>query len=136
MVAGVNEGVLAAMLAAAVLGGLAVAWSFRLDRRLRREVRERRAAEEKLRGLLEQPSVGIFIAQDGRFVYANSRFAEIFGYPAEEITGGLSAVDLAAEADRERVREMVRRALEGDRGACALRLRRGPQGRRPSSRSS
>jgi diguanylate cyclase (GGDEF)-like protein/hemerythrin-like metal-binding protein/PAS domain S-box-containing protein len=68
---------------------------------------------------VEQPSVGIFIARDGRFVYANSRFAEVFGYPVEEITGGLSAVDLAAEADRERVRGNVRRALEGDPSACA-----------------
>jgi diguanylate cyclase (GGDEF)-like protein/hemerythrin-like metal-binding protein/PAS domain S-box-containing protein len=119
MVTGVNEGVLAAMLATAVIGGLAVAWVFQLERRLRREVRERRAAEEKFRGLGEQPSVGIFIARDGRFFYVNPRFAEIFGYPAEEITGGLNVVDLAAEADRERVRGNVRRALEGDLGACS-----------------
>ncbi|HYN40982.1 MAG TPA: bacteriohemerythrin [Thermoanaerobaculia bacterium] len=114
-----SEGVLAAVLAAAVIGGLGVFWLFRLDRCVRREGRERRAAEEKLRGLVEQPSVGIFIARDGGFVYANSRFAEVVGYPVEEITGGLSAVDLAAEADRERVRGNVRRALEGDLSACA-----------------
>jgi diguanylate cyclase (GGDEF)-like protein/hemerythrin-like metal-binding protein/PAS domain S-box-containing protein len=118
MVGGVSAGVLTALLAAAVVGGLAVARIFRLNRRLRREVQERRAAEEKFRALVEQPSVGIFIARDGRFVYANSRFAEVFGYPVEEITGGLSAVDLAAEVDRERVRENSRRALEGDFGAC------------------
>jgi diguanylate cyclase (GGDEF)-like protein/hemerythrin-like metal-binding protein/PAS domain S-box-containing protein len=103
-----------------VIGGLGVVWLVRLDRRLRREVQERLAAEEKFRGLVEQPSVGIFIARDGRFVYANSRFGEIFGYPVEEITGGLSAVDLAAEADRDRVRVGVRRALEGDFSACAF----------------
>ena len=118
MVAGMDWGILAAILAAGAIAGLAVAWFSRLTRRLRREVHDRRVAEAKLRGLVEQPSVGIFIAQDGRFVYANSRFAEIFGYSVEEITGGLSAVDLAAEIDREKVRENARRALEGDLDAC------------------
>ena len=112
-----------------------MAWSFRLDRRLRREMRERRVAEERFRGLVEQPSVGIFIARDGRFVYANSRFAEIFGYPVEEITGGLSAVDLAAEADRERVREM---SGEPSRATLAPARTASPRSARtaPSSRSS
>ena len=112
--------VLAATLAAAFAGGLVLLRFSRLNRRLRREVTERRTAEEKLRGLLEQPTVGIFIAQDGRVAYANSRFAEILGYAVEEIVGGLDAAELVAEADREKVRETVLRALKGEAATCRV----------------
>jgi diguanylate cyclase (GGDEF)-like protein/hemerythrin-like metal-binding protein/PAS domain S-box-containing protein len=118
MVAGMGAGVLAATLGVGAIAGLAVVWYSRLNRQLRREVHDRREAEAKFRGLVEQPSVGIFIARDGRFVYANSRFAEIFGYSVEEITGGLRTVDLAAEIDREKVRENARRAHAGDLSVC------------------
>ena len=122
----VSTGTLVAKLAAAAIGGLAVFRYARLDRRLRREVRERRAAEEKLRGLLEQTAVGIFILQDERFSYVNPRFAEIFGYGVDELTGGMGPADLAARADRESVREAVRSGLTGpgdghERGFVAVR---------------
>ncbi len=108
--------VLAATLAVALVGGLVLLRFSRLNRRLRREVQERRAAEGRLRGLLEQSTVGIYIVKDGRFTYVNSRFAEIFGYSVEELTGGMGPVDLASEADRESASEMVRQGLarEGD----------------------
>ena len=112
--------VLAATLVAALVFGLVLLRISGLNRRLRREVGERRVAEEKLRGLLDQPTVGIFIAQGGRVVYANSRFSEIFGYAVEEVVGGLDAADLVAEADREKVRESVRRALRGEAGTCEI----------------
>ena len=96
----------------AAVGGLAAAWSSRLERRLRREVRARLAAEERLRGLLEQPTVGIYVIQDERFAYVNSRFAE---YPRvrarHELHAGWARADLATESDRGAdPRKMVRRA--------------------------
>ncbi|MDP1716924.1 MAG: PAS domain S-box protein, partial [Burkholderiales bacterium] len=39
-----------------------------------------RAAEEQFRGLVEQSITGIYIIQDGKFAYANPRYAEILGY--------------------------------------------------------
>ncbi len=97
----------------AVAGGFVAAYFLRLNRRLRREVCERRAAEEKLRGLLEQSTVGICILQDDRFAWVNARFSEIFGHGAKEMTAGMGLSDVAAEADRESIREMVRSRLEG-----------------------
>lgn len=104
-------------------GATAVAVAMRLqslDRRLRQEAAARRAAEAKLEGLQGQPAVGVFISREGRFVYANARLAEIFGYPVEELTGGLGAVDLASEADRAKVGESIQRVVAGDETACHL----------------
>lgn len=46
-----------------------------------------REAEEKYRILVEESLTGVFIAEEGRLVYCNRRFASIFGYTQEEIAG-------------------------------------------------
>lgn len=108
--------ILAVGAAIAALGSLILLHSYRLNRHLRREVQERKIAEAKFRGLVEQSLVGIFIIQEGRLVYVNPKFAAIFGYAVEELAG-LGLLDLTAQADREPVREQLRRCLdEGSRG--------------------
>jgi two-component system sensor kinase FixL len=48
---------------------------------------ELRQEESKYRRLVESSLTGIYIDQDRRIVFANSKFAEIYGYPQEELIG-------------------------------------------------
>jgi PAS domain S-box-containing protein len=52
-----------------------------------REISERqiKESEEKFRMISEQSLLGIAIIQDGKFKYVNSAYADINGYPLEEI---------------------------------------------------
>jgi PAS domain S-box-containing protein len=72
------------------------------------------AAEEKFRGLVEQSLVGIYIIQDGKFVYVNPKMAEIFGYSREELISGISHLDLTADDDRPMAAENVRKRVQGE----------------------
>lgn len=76
-----------------------------------RAERALRNSEEKYRALVEQSLVGIYLYQGGEFTYVNPRFAEVFGYAPDEVVG-LTAADLAHEADRAVVEENIRRRLE------------------------
>ena len=106
--------VLAVAVALALLSSLALPHIYRLNRKLHREVLERKVVEAKFRGLVEQSLVGIFIIQDGRFAYVNPKLADIFGYAVEDIVGRLEPMDLIAQADREQVKENIRRCLGGE----------------------
>jgi len=101
--------ILALMLALAALGGLILLNIYRLNRRLRREVQERRSAEAKFRGLVEQSLAGIYIIQNEQFVYVNPKFAEIFGYAPKDMIDRMGPCNLTTEADREQLREILRR---------------------------
>lgn len=79
-----------------------------------RDITERRQAEELFRTLVEQTLAGIYMIQDGRFVYVNPKLAEIFGYTQAELLSGVSVDALTAEKDRPRVKENIRRRLEGE----------------------
>ena len=57
------------------------------NEQLRLEMEERRRAEEKYKTLAECSLTGIFIHQDGKYVFVNDRFAEIHGYTHEELLG-------------------------------------------------
>ncbi len=72
------------------------------------------AAEEKFRSLVEQSLVGTYIIQDGNFVYVNPKMAEIFGYTREELTAGMSHLDLTAVQDKPLAAENVRRRNAGE----------------------
>ena len=58
------------------------------------------ASESQFRSLVEQSIVGVYLIQNNRFIYVNPRLAEIFGYPAAEITERLVVADLVATVDR------------------------------------
>ncbi|TNC97625.1 MAG: PAS/PAC sensor protein [Gallionellaceae bacterium] len=81
-----------------------------------RKQSERVLAESELRfrGLVEQSLAGIYIIQDGRFVYVNPRFAEIFGYAATSELIGVEPALLVAEQDRSLVTKNIRSRLEGE----------------------
>ena len=42
-------------------------------------------AENLFEGVVEQSLTGIYVIQDGRFVYVNPKFGEIFGYTPAEV---------------------------------------------------
>jgi PAS domain S-box-containing protein len=75
--------------------------------------RERERAEVKFRKLVEQSLTGIYLAQNDRFVYVNPRMADILGFSEAELMGP-SLFEFIVPADREMVRENIRRRLEGE----------------------
>ena len=49
--------------------------------------------------MTEKSLVGVYLIQGGIFKYANPRFAEIFGYSIDEITGKIGPKDLTFHED-------------------------------------
>ena len=73
------------------------------------------AAERKFRGLIEQSLVGVYIIQNGRFAYANPRFAEMFGFAdPDELIRTVAVSDLVQPEDRERVAGNLRKRMAGE----------------------
>jgi diguanylate cyclase (GGDEF)-like protein/PAS domain S-box-containing protein len=70
-------------------------------------------SEAKFREFASQSLVGIVITEEGRFTFTNARFAEMFGYSAEELRR-LGPLDLVAEHDRATSIENARRRLAGE----------------------
>src|SRR5947209_8751472 len=71
-----------------------------------------KASEDKFRGLVEQSIVGCYIYQDGKVVYANPKYAQIFGYTQPEIVGK-PIVELTWSEDQAMVDEYLRLRLDG-----------------------
>ena len=53
----------------------------------RQRVRALQETDDKYRTLTENSLTGIFIHQDGKFVFVNKRFADIQGYQPDELIG-------------------------------------------------
>ncbi|CAD6880442.1 diguanylate cyclase/phosphodiesterase (GGDEF & EAL domains) with PAS/PAC sensor(s) [Methylomonas albis] len=76
---------------------------------------ELRDSEARFRGLVEQSLAGIYIIQEGRFVYVNQGFAAIFGYErAEDIVSSKTVADLVSPQDLPMVLENLRRRINGE----------------------
>jgi PAS domain S-box-containing protein len=85
-----------------------------------REIKERKYAEEALReseakysGLLENSLTGIYIDQDGRIVFANRRFAEIYSYSKGTLIG-MESWRLVHPDDRALTNEIRAKRLKGE----------------------
>ena len=72
-----------------------------------------RESEAKFRGLVNQSLAGIAIVENGRFTYANSCLAEMYGYSADELLS-LGPLETTARSDRDLVVEQTRRRLSGE----------------------
>ena len=83
----------------------------------------RREADATLKGLLDQSLTGVYVIQDGRLVYVNERFAELFGYgsPAEVLALPLAAAELMHADDRPAAAETLRERLAGVAGSEQFR---------------
>lgn len=83
---------------------------------------ELREAEEKFRNLVEQSLVGVYIIQEGKLVYVNPCFAEIFGYTQSEMI--LESIEKAVHPDdREIVKKNIMARLSGEMESVHYELR-------------
>lgn len=71
------------------------------------------ASEAKYSTLVENSLTGISINLDGRLVFVNDRFAEIFGYSRDELMG-MEVWRLVHPEDRALVEDMRRKRLRGE----------------------
>ena len=77
--------------------------------------RQLERTETRYRRLVEQNLTGIYIigTSEGRIKYANPKCAAVFGYSQSELQG-MTAYDVVAEEDHDRLRENVRKRVEGE----------------------
>ncbi|HEC50232.1 MAG TPA: PAS domain S-box protein, partial [Candidatus Desulfofervidus auxilii] len=71
-----------------------------------------RESEEKYRTLTESSLTGIFIYQDGKYVFVNDKFAEIHGYKPEELIGK-DPLTLIHPDDRESLKQVFLKRQRG-----------------------
>jgi PAS domain S-box-containing protein len=71
-------------------------------------------AEELLHTIYDSSPVGIYVLQDRRFQYVNSKFVELTGYSKDELLG-MDAMGLVLPEDRNMVRESAIEMLKGKR---------------------
>lgn len=75
---------------------------------------ELREAELKFRTVAEKSIVGVYIVQNGKFVFVNPRFAEIFGYQPEEINNIMPVDGIIHESYKANTVENVRKRMDGE----------------------
>jgi len=69
-----------------------------------RDVTGRERAEALFRGVAEQSFTGIYVLQDNRFVYANPRLADMFGYTVAELVAHPGPLRTLESGDRAEAR--------------------------------
>jgi len=80
----------------------------------RKEAEEALAeSEERYRTVIEHSNDGIAIVHDGRHVYVNPKFVEMFGYKKVDDIIGTPVIRTVHPDDRERVREIHSRRTKG-----------------------
>ncbi|MFX1348978.1 MAG: PAS domain S-box protein [Promethearchaeota archaeon] len=79
--------------------------------------RELRESEEKFRNIAEQSLLGIAILQNGKFKYANQKFAAIGGRTPEELKewGTGEFLNIVHPEDRELIAEQASKKQKGDK---------------------
>ena len=86
------------------------------QKRLERESKEMeealRESEEKYKMLIESSLTGVFIHQDGKYVFVNDKFAGIHGYRPHELIGK-EYFALIHPEEREALRQIAQKRLEG-----------------------
>jgi PAS domain S-box-containing protein len=79
-------------------------------------------AEEKFRDLVEKSSVGVYIIQNGKYMYVNPQFASIFGYEQNELIDSIPVESLAHGDSIELIRENMRKRIAGDEGTVPYEI--------------
>ncbi len=71
-------------------------------------------SESKFRNLTEDSLVGVYIIQNGKFIYVNPEFARMYGYEPQEIIDKKTPDDLAHPDDRDRIKQNLKKRLSGE----------------------
>lgn len=83
--------------------------TFRL--KMEAEVKE---AELKFKTIADKSMVGIYMVQNGKFIYVNPRFAEIFGYQPDELINTVPVEAIIYDTHREYSNQQVKLRMEGN----------------------
>jgi PAS domain S-box-containing protein len=81
-----------------------------------------RESEQKYSTLVEDALIGVYIIQDGKIIFANDKFAEIYGYSKNELIG-MESLELIHSEDRDEVRQMREKRLSGDKVPSEYEIR-------------
>ena len=84
--------------------------------------RKLKESEEMFRVMAERSLVGIYMIQDGVFVYVNPKMAELWGYKVEEIVGK-PPMEFVHPEDREMVRRNIELRISGKMEFANYRVR-------------
>ena len=87
------------------------------------EIEERERTEEKYKTLVESSLTGIFIHQDGKYVFMNDRFGDTHGYQPEELLGR-DPLTLIHPDEREALRQVLSKRLKGEGAPNRYEVRR------------
>jgi len=88
-------------------------YSEHLEELVQERTKELSQSERRYSVLVEQASDGVIIAQDGKIVFTNPKFAEIIGCSRDEAVG-LPFEELVAERYRQHAKERYMRVLRGE----------------------
>ncbi|MFA6034498.1 MAG: PAS domain S-box protein, partial [Myxococcota bacterium] len=95
-----------------------------------RDITETKRTEEALRGaeqlfrtLVEQVMTGIYITQEGRYVYVNPGLCQILGYSSEEFLAFESTFDVVHPDDVNIALTELQRRISGEVGKISYSLR-------------
>ena len=86
------------------------------NEKLQIEMTERKLAEQLYRTLATSSPVGIYIAQEGKFVFVNPQFQKYMGSTEDELLGS-DVLSLVHPEDRKTVREKAIAMLKGKRSS-------------------
>ena len=82
-----------------------------------------RGTEEEYKAFIENTLMGIFIHQDGRYVYVNKRFSKIHGYAPEELIGKRHLL-LTHPNQRKTIKKRTDKRLKGEYVPIRYEVRR------------
>ena len=81
-----------------------------------------RESEQKYSTLVEDALIGVYIIRDEKIVFANDKFADIYGYPKDELIG-MDSLQLVHPDDRPLVKKMREKRLIGEKVPSEYKIR-------------
>jgi PAS domain S-box-containing protein len=81
-----------------------------------------RESELKYATLVEDALIGVYIIQDEKIEFANDKFADIYGYSKDELTG-MDSLDLVYPDDRPLVKKLREKRLKGEKAPAEYESR-------------
>ena len=82
-----------------------------------------RESQEMFRDLSDKALVGVYLIQDGVFVYANAMLAQIHGYPIDELVGKMGPLQVVHPDDVPLVRKNLENRISGKQAFSAYEFR-------------